>query len=149
MKTRGFEIVQLYLEKDIFLPKRNTSHSAGYDLEAAETVIISPGEIIPCPTGLKAYMQDSEVLQIYPRSSLAVKKHLILINSVGIIDKDYYNNESNEGHIQVLLYNYGKEPVTIQKHERVAQGIFMTFLKADNEPNQHVKRLGGFGSTGN
>jgi dUTP pyrophosphatase len=74
---------------------------------------------------------------------------LILINSVGIIDKDYYNNESNEGHIQVLLYNYGKETVTIQKHERVAQGIFMTFLKADNEPNQHAKRLGGFGSTGN
>ena len=148
MKIRGFEVISSYVTKEIVLPRRNTSGSAGYDIEAAQDITILPGEILPCPTGLKAYMSEGEVLQVYPRSSLAVKKHLILINSVGIIDKDYYDNESNEGHIQIMLYNFGKEPITILKHERVAQGIFMTFLKADNEPSDHAKRRGGFGSTG-
>lgn len=149
MKIRGFEVISSYLDQDIVLPKRNTSGSAGYDIEAAVDLTILPGETAGCPTGLKAYMAEGEVLQVYPRSSLAIKKHLILINSVGIIDKDYYNNISNEGHIQIMLYNYGKEPVTILKHERVAQGIFMSFLKTDNEPTNHTQRLGGFGSTGN
>jgi len=148
MKIRGFEVISTFQNQDIVLPKRNTSGSAGYDIEAATDLTILPGETKGCPTGLKAYMEDGEVLQVYPRSSLAIKKHLILINSVGIIDKDYYNNESNEGHIQIMLYNYGKDPITIIKHERVAQGIFMSFLKADNEPTNHAKRLGGFGSTG-
>lgn len=149
MKKRGFEVIQAYKDQSINLPHRNTEHSAGYDFECAVETVILPGQIVPVPTGIKAYMQENEVLQIYARSSLAMKKHLVLINSVGIIDKDYYNNESNEGHIQILLMNYGKESIKLPKGERIAQGIFMSFLLADNEKKSNVKRLGGFGSTGN
>lgn len=148
MKKRGFEVITSYLNEDIHLPKRNTTHSAGYDFECAHDTVIEPGKIVPVPTGIKAYMQDGEVLQMYARSSLAMKKHLTLINSVGIIDKDYYNNESNEGHIQILLYNYGSEPVHLEKGERVSQGIFINYLTVDQEEVTNVKRLGGFGSTG-
>lgn len=148
MKNRGYEIVSTYVNQNINLPKRNTTHSAGYDFESAVDITIPAGKIVPVPTGIKAYMQDDEVLQIYPRSSLAMKKHLMLSNSVGIIDSDYYNNEGNEGHIQILLWNFGNEDVLIQKGERVAQGIFMNFLKADSEDSPKAKRLGGFGSTG-
>ncbi len=147
-KTRGFEIVTEYLDKEINLPMRNTTHAAGYDFECAETLTIPAHGIIAVPTGIKSYMQDNEVLQMYPRSSLAVKRHLMLVNSVGIIDKDYYDNPSNEGHIQILLRNFGDEDTVIQKGERIAQGIFMTFLLCDNEKKSGPKRLGGFGSTG-
>lgn len=148
MKKRGFEVIQEYINQEINLPKRNTMHSAGYDFEAAVEITLPPKTITAVPTGIKAYMQDGEVLQMYARSSLAMKKHLVLINSVGIIDKDYYNNESNEGHIQILLFNYGEEAVVLQKGERVSQGIFQPYLTVDNEAVSNVKRLGGFGSTG-
>lgn len=148
IKQRGFEVVSSYLDQSINLPKRNTTHAAGYDFEAAETFTLHPKEVVPISTGIKAYMQDDEVLKMYPRSSLAVKRNLMLVNSVGIIDKDYYDNPSNEGHIQILLRNFGDEAVTIQKGERIAQGIFTTFLLADNEEPSGPKRLGGFGSTG-
>ncbi|MBU0996864.1 MAG: dUTP diphosphatase [Firmicutes bacterium] len=147
-KMRGFEVVKEYLDKEIHLPMRNTTHAAGYDFESAETLTIPAHGIVAVSTGIKSYMQDNEVLQIYPRSSLAVKRHLMLVNSVGIIDKDYYNNPSNEGHIQILLRNFGDEDTIIQKGERIAQGIFMTFLLCDNEKKNGPTRLGGFGSTG-
>ena len=68
--------------------------------------------------------------------------------AVGIIDSDYYNNPDNEGEIILIMYNFGHETVTIEKGERIAQGIFMKYLIVD-EDNNKVKRLGGFGSTGN
>jgi dUTPase len=99
MKIRGFEVVTKYKNAGINIPKRSTEHSAGYDIEAAETVSFAPGEIKLIPTGLKAYMQAGEVLYMYDRSSNPRKKGLVLINSVGVIDKDYYNNPDNEGHM--------------------------------------------------
>ncbi|MDC7243177.1 MAG: hypothetical protein PQJ44_04400, partial [Sphaerochaetaceae bacterium] len=66
---------------------------------------------------------------------------------VGIIDSDYYNNPDNEGEIMLILYNFGKEPVAINKGERIAQGIFMKYFTVD-ENETTIKRLGGFGSTG-
>ncbi len=148
MKKRGFEVLSTYQNLSINLPKRNTAHSAGYDFECAKDTSIKPGEIIALPTGIKAYMQEGEVLQVYARSSLAMKKQLVLINSVGIIDKDYYNNPQNEGHIQILLRNFGDNEVFIAKGERIAQGIFTNFFVIDNEVENNIKRLGGFGSTG-
>ncbi|HBQ31006.1 MAG TPA: deoxyuridine 5'-triphosphate nucleotidohydrolase, partial [Mitsuokella multacida] len=105
MKTRGFEIVSKYQGRGIELPQRKTAASAGYDLQAARTVVIEPGQMAMVPTGLKAYMQSDEVLAIHIRSSLAIKRGLMLANHVGIVDADYYNNEANEGHIFIALWN--------------------------------------------
>ena len=99
--ARGFEIVKEYKDKNINLPIRKTKYSAGYDIEAAEDIIIPPFKkgIKPTliPTGLKAYFENDEFLMLVNRSS-GPKKGLILPNSIGIIDSDYYNNETNEGH---------------------------------------------------
>lgn len=149
MKTRGFEVVSKYQGRGIELPQRKTAASAGYDLQAARTVVIEPGQMAMVPTGLKAYMQSDEVLTIHIRSSLAIKRGLMLANHVGIVDADYYNNEANEGHIFIALWNRGKEPVEIEGGERIAQGIFMKYLTADGDAaDEGEVRRGGFGSTG-
>ncbi|MBU1145108.1 MAG: dUTP diphosphatase [Firmicutes bacterium] len=148
MKNRGFEVVTQYLNQDIRLPLRKTAKSAGYDIEAAQDTFILPGKVEFVPTGLKTYMNEFEVLQLYPRSSFVKNKNLSLINSVGIIDSDYYNNPENEGHILVMLYNFGETPQFVKKGERFCQAIFSVYLKVDSEASSSVKRLGGFGSTG-
>ena len=144
MKQRGFEVVTGF--DQAIIPLRGTSGSAGYDFCSYEEVTIEPNQTIMIQTGIKAYMLDDEVLQIYPRSSLGVKKHLRLANSVGIIDSDYYNNENNEGHIMIPLFNFGNEPITVSQGERVAQGIFGKYLITDTD-QVSAKRSGGFGST--
>ena len=94
-------------------------------------------------------MQQDEFLGVHIRSSMAVKKNLMLVNNVGIIDADYYNNADNEGHIMLALLNMSKNAVILQKNERIAQGIFYKYLTADDD-NTAAKavRSGGFGSTG-
>lgn len=141
---RGFEKVS-YIN-DVVLPIRATSKSAGYDLSIIEDIVIEPGQVIIAKTGLKAYMNDDEVLKIYIRSSLGFKKNLRLANSVGIIDADYYNNEDNEGHIMCALHNFGTKKQVLNKGERVAQGIFEKFLVVEDD-QANGKRDGGFGST--
>lgn len=148
MRNRGFEIVSDFKDKHINLPTRKTSKSAGYDIEAAEDKIIKAGQMAVIATGLKAYMQDDEYLGIHIRSSLALKKHLNLVNSQGVIDADYYNNEDNEGHIMIGLINFGNEDVEITKDMRIAQAIFYKFLIIDDEKKVDTIRSGGFGSTG-
>ena len=145
---RGFEKAKQYAHLDIPLPKRSTTHSAGYDIALIEEITIPPGEIGLGVTGIKAYMMDDEVLKLYPRSSLPKRYHLTIPNNVGIIDKDYYSNPDNDGAIFVSLYNFGKTAVTIQKGERVAQGIFQKYLISPDEPPVKTARNGGFGSTG-
>ena len=128
MDIRGFEVVSAFEEQDINLPTRKTTESAGYDIECAEAVTLEPGQVVLVPTGIKAFMAYDEYLAIHIRSSMAIKRHLALVNSTGIIDSDYYNNEDNEGHIMIALLNFGKEIVTLDKGERVAQGIFSKYL---------------------
>jgi dUTP pyrophosphatase len=147
MKTRGFEVISQFINQDIHLPKRATTASAGYDLEAAVSLIIAPGETVLIQTGIKAYMLSDEVLQLYIRSSIAKNKRLVLVNHVGIIDADYYNNPSNEGHILLAMQNLSTKTQVIQKYERLAQGIFMKYLTGDDEPSEIGKRRGGFGSS--
>lgn len=147
MRKRGFEIVSSWEGKGIHIPERKTSCSAGYDLESAQDADLLPGKVTILPTGLKAYMVDGEYLAIYIRSSMAIKHGLILINSTGIIDADYYNNPDNEGHIMVAVYNTGSSVFHISKGERVAQAIFTGYLKADGDHADAV-RTGGVGSTG-
>ncbi|MDY6083931.1 MAG: dUTP diphosphatase [Dialister sp.] len=144
---RGFEIISAYAEKDIHIPKRKTAKSAGYDIESAEDAELLPGTITIVPTGLKAFMKEDEYLTIHIRSSMAIKHGIILINSTGIIDADYYNNEDNEGHIMVALYNTTDKIFPLSKGDRIAQGIFNRYLSTDDDEAEGI-RSGGIGSTG-
>ncbi len=130
----------------IKLPSRATSSSAGYDFYLPYDLVIKPKESILVKTGIKACMENDEFLMIVIRSSLGVKKGLQLSNNVGIIDSDYYNNIDNEGHIMISLKNCSDIAVTLMCGERIAQGIFLKYLKVDDDSNQNA-RLGGFGST--
>ncbi|MGX7195897.1 dUTP diphosphatase [Enterococcus olivae] len=165
MKKRGFERVTSFEKKEINLPVRATHHAAGYDFEAAEDVVIPSiwkqlfsrtirsdqaveKKIKPVlvPTGIKAYMSEDEFLQLANRSSNPLKRFLVLSNGVGVIDSDYYNNDANEGHIMFQFTNFGLRDVTIKKGERIGQGIFLPFLKADHDESIG-ERTGGFGSS--
>ena len=148
MKLRGFEKIAKYADVDFQMPERKTQKSAGYDFCLPEDVVLEPGKLQLVPTGVKAYMQDDEYLGMHIRSSMAVKKRIMLVNNVGIIDADYYNNEDNEGHIMLALLNMGSERVALPKGERVAQGIFYNYLVADGDAETEKEvRGGGFGST--
>ena len=147
MKQRGFEIVSYYQEKNIILPSRKTKFSAGYDIATAENIILLPQQVTLIPTGIKAYMQTDEYLGVHIRSSIAIKHKLTLINNVGVIDADYYNNVENEGHIMIPVYNYNQSSVTIEKDTRIAQGIFYRYLLASDDKAENI-RIGGIGSTG-
>lgn len=147
---RGFEIAKGFEDKEINLPVRKTKYAAGYDIEAAEDIVVpsfkkgmNPTLI---PTGVKAYMEDDEVLYIYNRSSNPKKKGLILANSVGVIDKDYYGNPDNDGHIMFAFYNIKEEDITIKKGEAIGQGVFAKYLVTDDDI-AGGDRTGGFGST--
>lgn len=146
-KVRGFELITAFEGQVDLLPKRETAHAAGYDLKVAKETIIAPGEIVLVPTGVKAYMQDGEVLYLYDRSSNPRKKGLVLINSVGVIDGDYYNNEGNEGHIFAQMQNISEQIVRLEKGDRIVQGVFAPFLVVDGD-SATGSRTGGFGSTG-
>lgn len=146
-KQRGFEVAKGFEDKNINLPKRATKKAAGYDFESSEDVVIPVGnKPVLVPTGVKSYMGDQEVLVLANRSSNPLKKGLVLTNGIGVIDADYYSNESNDGHIMGQFINVGKEDVVIKKGERIFQGIFLPFLLGDNDVSGGV-RTGGHGST--
>ena len=162
MRKRGFEIVSNFKKKDINLPVRKTNASSGYDFEAAESLIVPSiwkvlaekvliGEATGLkatliPTGIKSYMLDDEYLQLSIRSGTALKTGLILANGVGIVDSDYYNNPDNEGHIMFPVHNLGFKDKLIKKGERIGQGLFLKYLKVDDDISDGT-RTGGFGST--
>ncbi len=147
---RGFKIAKGFEDKNINLPERKTKYSAGYDVEAAEDTIIPSFKKGDKPTlvktGIKAYMMDDEFLMLANRSSNPGKKGLILANSIGVIDKDYYENPDNDGHIMFAFYNIKEEDIEIKKGDCIGQAIFQKFFIAD-EDNAEGVRNGGFGST--
>lgn len=162
MRKRGFEKISWeQFQKDfgkfipnleetyqeITMPIRKTAGSAGYDFQTLFSFTLNPGESILLPTGIKAYMEKDEFLALFVRSSLGIKKKIMLMNQVGIIDYDYYQNISNEGHIMVGLLNTGNSPWVCQKGEAIIQGIFMKYLLADHDKRNDFIRLGGIGST--
>ena len=151
MKIRGFEEVIPSMKKNSvpsILPNKGTKSSAGYDFAIPIDITIYPHSKELIFTDVKAYMQEGEVLTLHVRSSIGIKKGLMLSNITGIIDMDYYSNPDNDGNIGISLYNNSETSVTLKAGERVAQGIFIKFLEADNG-NTDNKRSGGVGSSGN
>jgi len=149
MKTRGFEICRGWEDKNINIPKRSTKNSAGYDIEAAEDIIVpvyKPG-IKPTliPTGLKAYCMPDECFFLLSRSS-GPKNGLLTPHGMGLIDSDYYENEFNDGHLFVQIFNCSDHELEIKKGDKIAQAVFTKYLMVDND-NAKGKRVGGFGST--
>jgi dUTP pyrophosphatase len=167
-RTRGFEICKGYEDKEIVLPKRVTKHAVGYDLSAPEDIVIpsiwkaifanmtkslsgnknfeniKPTAIF---TGVKAYFGPDEVMFIANRSSGPSKKGLILSNSIGIFECDYYSNPSNDGNIIFQFYNFFPFDTKIKKGDRIGQAYFQKFLTIDNDQAEG-ERKGGIGSTG-
>lgn len=148
MRTRGFEVVVDSKRKttgDVTLPTRGTSKAMAYDFYANDMYIVKPNEIMKIWTDVKAYMQDDECLILNVRSSMGGK--FMLANTQGWVDSDYYSNENNDGNIGVFLKNISNEDIVINKGDRIAQGMFLNFLVADNGNTDKI-RSGGFGSSG-
>ena len=167
MRNRGFEIAAGFENMGINLPKRATKNAAGYDIEAAEDTVIPSvwktvfsnmakflkgdkeyENIKPTlvKTGIKSYFNEDEALFLANRSSHPGKKGLVLANSIGVIESDYYGNPDNDGHLLFAYYNFFPVDVTIKKHEVAGQGFFQNFLITDDD-KATGERLGGFGST--
>lgn len=151
-KVRGFEILPEFadkaeaivkeLELRSFIPQRATRGSSGHDLRAIEDTVVQPGEIKLVGTGLTAYMQEDEELQLRSRSGLA-KRKITVANCPGTVDSDYYGQ-----HIMFLIYNQTEEPFSIKAGDRIGQGVFSKYLVTDDDHPLSESRTGGFGSTG-
>lgn len=137
------EITAVY--NSIKMPSRATKYSAGYDIFSPIDFKLKSKETIKIPTGLRCKMCEDVVLMIYPRSSLGFKYRMMLENTVGIIDSDYYNSD-NEGHIFIKFTNHGDRDLEIKKGMAFAQGVFTRYLLTEDD-NVETVRNGGLGST--
>lgn len=136
-----------YLEK-MKMPRRATHRSAGYDFFSAGEIRIPAHTSVMVPTGLKCYIEGNYFLGIYPKSGIGCKYGLRLLNTVGIVDADYYNNESNEGHILIHYYNPSDQDVVIEKGKAYCQAIIQPFgVVVDDNMYEKEIRTGGHGST--
>ncbi len=134
--------------KNLKMPKRATSGSAGYDFFAPLPIYLAPGESVKVPTGMRVCIEEGWVLEIFPRSGLGFKYRAQLDNTVGIIDSDYYYTD-NEGHIIIKITNDSKngKHLSVELGQAFAQGIFHEY-GITKDDNAEGLRTGGFGSTG-
>ena len=131
------------------LPTRSTAKSSGYDFFIPFDCYINPLSQLLIPTFIKADLDVDKVLEIYPRSSYGIKKGIVLANTVGIIDADYYNNPDNEGHILVCLKNTSNQRIVFNKGDKFCQGIIKQYFLVDgDEYGVGKERVGGIGSSG-
>ena len=148
---RKFELISTHCMEYCRLPERSTKNSAGYDFYNPERIEIPPYKLGDNPvmvrTGVKVAMPNDEFLMLVNRSSNPKKKKLVIPNSMGIIDADYYNNPDNEGEMMFAFYNVSNEQVVIEAGEKLGQGIFVKYGITEDD-NATAQRNGGFGSTG-
>ena len=148
--NRGFEMVgQEFIKNSnatYKMPNRATKNSAGYDFYSPIDITIEPNQMQMIWTDIKAKMQPRDVLILCVTSGMG-KHGIMLANTLGIIDADYYGNSGNDGNIGFRLYNFSNEPYSIKAGDKIGQGIFSTFLTVDNEEDVTAERIGGFGST--
>ena len=132
--------------KCIKLPERSTAGSAGYDFVSPIGFTLEPGEDIKIPTGICAEIKEGWVLMLFPRSGLGFKYGLKLLNTIGVVDQDYFFSY-NEGHIFIKIRNEGDLPMTINTGDKIVQGVFLPY-GITREDDAKETRNGGFGSTG-
>jgi dUTP pyrophosphatase len=150
MKFPVIQVCRLKPESDgdIPLPQYMTPHSSGMDISAGvkEDVVIAPGEIVLIPTGYAIAIPQGFEVQVRPRSGLAVKHGIGLINSPGTIDSDY------RGEVKIAIINHGSKPFTIKRGDRIAQLVVQRIYQADVKLAERLDRTsrdtGGFGHTG-
>ena len=139
------------LQPDARIPTYGSDGAACVDFYAycpAVRTYLHANTPVTFNTGIAIEIPEGWALLIYSRSSHGFKSDTRLSNCVGVIDSDYYNNPNNEGEIFVQVLNYGVRPLKIKKGERIAQGIFIKYLKTDDDQPIKSQRLSGFGSTG-
>jgi dUTP pyrophosphatase len=148
MSSIPVAIIRLPHAKGLDLPAYATEHAAGMDLCAAvkDAIVLNPGERKLIPTGLAIALPEGFEAQVRPRSGLALKHGLSVLNSPGTIDADY------RGEVQVILANLGAEPFTITRGMRIAQMVVASYVRiawqAVEKLPETVRGEGGFGSTG-
>jgi len=134
------------LNNEAIIPAYQTKEAAGFDLHSIDDAVINPGERKLIGTGLAFEIEYGYEVQIRPRSGLAFKHGITVLNSPGTIDSDY------RGEIKVLLINHGNEPYEIKKGERIAQAVIAPVIQAEiievDELSDTQRGAGGFGSTG-
>ncbi len=128
------------LYEEYNLPKRETKYAAGYDFYALFDFTLKPGEIKKIPTGVKVNMEGDEVLLLVDRSSQGFKYNVRFCNQVGVIDKDYYSNPNNDGHMWIRIQNEGDKDYVVKKGDGICQGMFMKYLTVDNEKEDFIER---------
>ena len=134
--------------KDLPLPAYATEHSAGIDLLAAikEDVVIAPNKRALIPSGISIALPEGYEAQVRPRSGLAYKNGVTVLNSPGTIDADY------RGEVGVILINHGDEPFTVTRGMRIAQMVIAPYTRAQLQEvislEESARGAGGFGSTG-
>lgn len=146
---RKFEVVRDDMRRttgEIKLPTRASEHSIAYDFYSPINIVIPSMQSKMVWTDVKAYFNTDEALLINVRSSMG-KNKIMLANTQGWIESDYYENENNDGNIGINLFNLGEKDYIIKKGDRIAQGMLIKYLTFENG-NTNEKRSGGFGSTG-
>ncbi len=132
--------------EEISLPEYGTPFSAGADLRASEAAVLLPGERASIPTGLRIEIPEGYEAQVRPRSGLAIRHGVTILNAPGTIDSDY------RGEIRVLLINHGQEAFTIEPGDRIAQivvaPVSRIFWQQAGSLEESARGEGGFGSTG-
>ena len=150
MSAIQLDIRQLPHAEGLPLPAYQSAHAAGLDLLAAvpdnTPLVLAPGKHVMVPTGLAIALPQGFEAQVRPRSGLAAKHGVTVLNSPGTIDADY------RGEIQVILINHGAEPFPIRRGERIAQMVIAPVVQAELNPVSTLPETnrgsGGFGSTG-
>ena len=147
MPNHSLTIQVKRVDPSLPLPKHETPGSVGFDLLCRESITVPPREIRLIPANIIVAVPEGFMLMVAARSSLPIKKGLMLSNSVGIIDQDY-RGPGDE--IMIQVYNLRDEPVEVERGERLAQGIFVRITQVEWEEASDMDETnrGGFGSTG-
>lgn len=138
-------VVEFILD-DGFVPEKASDGAAGFDIRASESVVIPPGMRVAVGTGVSMAIPEGFEGQVRPRSGMAFKYGVTVLNAPGTIDSDY------RGEVKVCLINHGHQPFTIERGDRIAQLVFKrveeVYFGEAEELNDTIRGVGGFGSTG-
>lgn len=134
------------LDESVPLPAYQTAGAAGFDLAASVDMVVQPGEVTLVPTGLVIEVPKGHVLGVFARSSTPLKRGLMVANGVGVVDSDYCGPNDE---IKIEVLNFTATPVAVKRGDRLAQGVILSFVRADwNESEPAAPSRGGFGATG-